>query len=253
MKLTILGSSPAVPGPGGASSGYLLESAETSLLLDCGHGVTSVLQTVTSIRNLTAILISHMHPDHFFDLIPLRYAYLFQQIPPVPLLLPPMGLAVFRRLQEAIGLSENFLERCFDVAEFDPETTLVALPGVEIEFAPAQHFIPAYAMRFRQKAGADRDLAYTGDTGWVDTVVDLFRGAAVGLVEATLLHHSRPSSDEYGHLTAADAGRLARDAGLQSLILTHYWYALRDELRAAARDTFGGEVEMAQERQTFVI
>ena len=249
VKLTVLGASPAVPTPGGASSGYLVQTPETLLLLDCGHAVASVLQTVTSIRRLSAIIISHMHPDHYFDLVPLKYAYLFQRIPPVPLLLPPGGLAILHRLQTAAGLRDSFFESSFEVSEYDPAQTLVQIAGLSIDFAPTQHFVPGYAMRFRS-ADSPRELAYSSDTGWVDSVLELFDGAAVGLVEATLLEDD-PGEDIEGHLTAAQAGRLARQAGLTKLLLTHYWKDLGERLRAEAQSAFGGTIEMVEERTTY--
>jgi ribonuclease BN (tRNA processing enzyme) len=58
MELTVLGASPALPNPGGASAGYLLRDADTTLLIDCGHGVVSVLRSVLDVGELSAIVIS---------------------------------------------------------------------------------------------------------------------------------------------------------------------------------------------------
>ena len=71
MKLTILGASGARPNGGDASAGYLVQSATTAILLDCGSGVVSKLQAAMNPRDLDAVVISHIHSDHSLDLIAL--------------------------------------------------------------------------------------------------------------------------------------------------------------------------------------
>src|SRR5437763_5484042 len=100
MKLTVVGASPSFENPGGASSSYLLGTGTQRILIDCGHGSLGVLRTVIGLSDLTAIVISHMHPDHIFDLVPLAYAYrsLERGRPAPPLHLPPEGIGVLDRL-----------------------------------------------------------------------------------------------------------------------------------------------------------
>jgi ribonuclease BN (tRNA processing enzyme) len=90
MRLTVLGCSPAYPNPGGRSSGYLLTRESGTLLLDCGHGVAGALRATLQLERLDAILLTHMHADHFFDLVPLHYALELLGLR-VPLWLPPGG------------------------------------------------------------------------------------------------------------------------------------------------------------------
>src|SRR5579885_3687157 len=120
MKLTVLGSSPACANPGDASSGYLLSGEGGSLLVDCGHGVVGKLRAVAELDSLSAVLISHMHPDHIFDLVPLRYGFQFLSLPPIPLLLPPNGREALGRLLAALNLPDTFFQDTFDVREYDP-------------------------------------------------------------------------------------------------------------------------------------
>lgn len=77
MELTILGASPAVPNPGGACSGYLLRQGESRVLVDCGSGVVGRLRQHVEPHTLAAVVISHLHADHYFDLSPLYYALRF--------------------------------------------------------------------------------------------------------------------------------------------------------------------------------
>ena len=74
MKLTILGKyGPYPEGKNTACSGYLVENEDTKILVDCGSGVLSRLQSTIDIRTLDAIYLTHLHFDHTSDLLPLRY------------------------------------------------------------------------------------------------------------------------------------------------------------------------------------
>jgi ribonuclease BN (tRNA processing enzyme) len=250
MNLRILGSGLSFPNPGGASSGYLVESPNTHLLLDCGHGIAGKLPAAIDLRQLSTIVISHMHPDHFLDLVPLKYAFFFQGIPPIPLYLPPGGVDALERLQNGLRLSERFFADSFDLDEYDPDATLHAA-GLSIEFAPTQHYIPGYCTRI---VGTDGPAAlfYSSDTAWTDPVLELARGATLGLIEATLMHYD-PREERHGHLTAEMAGKLAREAGLKRLVLTHYFSAQARRLQAEAEKAFGGHVDLAEEGQSYPI
>ncbi len=74
MRITVLGKSPSWQDAGGACSGYLVEDGGTRLLLDCGNGVFSKLRQRVDYTELDAVLISHLHADHFLDLVPYSYA-----------------------------------------------------------------------------------------------------------------------------------------------------------------------------------
>jgi ribonuclease BN (tRNA processing enzyme) len=252
VRLTVLGASPSFPNPGDASSGYLVGAASTTLLVDCGHGVTSVLQTVIDARELNAIVISHMHPDHFFDLIPLKYAFQFRYHPskPVPLWLPPEGLQVLARLGNALHLPEDFFHDCFQPQEYDPEGSLT-VGSMTVDFALTAHFIPAWAMRF-SAAGEAGDLGYSSDTGESTNVSRLLQGVSLGLVESTVLEYLEPAEAD-GHLSAPLAGRLARQADVERLLLTHYPDNLGDRILRAATATFGGPTELARSGRSYEV
>src|SRR6266480_4965322 len=87
MRITVLGKSPSWQDAGGACSGYLIEDGGTTVLLDCGNGVFSKLRQHLDYTELDAVLVSHLHADHFLDLIPYAYALTYaprQQPVPVP-------------------------------------------------------------------------------------------------------------------------------------------------------------------------
>ena len=74
MRITVLGKSPAWQDAGGACSGYLVEEDGYVLVLDCGNGVFSKLRRYREYVDVDAVLISHLHADHFLDLVPYSYA-----------------------------------------------------------------------------------------------------------------------------------------------------------------------------------
>ena len=76
MDFTVLGGSPAWPNPGQPASGYLLESGDRRVLIDCGSGIAGALRAEDP-GPLTDIFISHFHADHWFDLVPLHFLHLY--------------------------------------------------------------------------------------------------------------------------------------------------------------------------------
>ena len=82
MRLTILGNNGPFPAPGGACSGYLVESdsGETRILLDCGTGVLAHLTQLTPDIHLDAVVLSHLHYDHMSDMLPMHYYFQFHPL-----------------------------------------------------------------------------------------------------------------------------------------------------------------------------
>jgi ribonuclease BN (tRNA processing enzyme) len=199
---------------------------------------------------LSALLISHMHPDHFFDLVPLKYLLQFSagRERPLPLYVPPGGTGVLCRLCDAVGLDGEFFSY-FELAEYDPHAALQC-GALSISFALTRHFIEGYAARF--VSGDGGDLFYSSDTSWSESVIDFARGAAVALVEATRAD-APPEEDNPGHLTPFLAGRLAADAGVSRLILTHFPQSLAGRTRAEGERGFGRAVEMAEPGRRYSI
>jgi ribonuclease BN (tRNA processing enzyme) len=129
------------------------------------------------------------------------------------------------------------------VAEYDPAQALRVGDAV-VTFAPAVHYVPAWAMRVHAPGGAD--LGYTGDTGPAADLAGFFAGVEVLIAEATLLDGGDGPAAERGSLTAAEAGALAESAGARTLLLTHMWEERGiAACRAQAATAFGGRIEIA--------
>ena len=248
MKLTILGCSAAYPGPGGACSGYLVEDGDTRLLVDCGTGVLSNLQRVVAIKDVTHIVISHLHADHFLDLIPYRYALtrLLHEALHTLLYLPPGGVEGLLKAVSAFDTSPTFFSDLFQIEEYDPAAAL-RMVDLTIEFAAVKHYIPSYAMAI---SGSKR-MVYSADSGLCDELAELARGSDLFLCEAT---RCQAEDGEWGHLLASETGALARKAEAKRLVLTHFWpdcdYSQSLEQATTA---FGKAVEVAEEFRTYIL
>ena len=244
MKLIVAGSSPAYPNPGSASSGYLIEQDGQCVLVDCGHGVAGSAMSLRPIETLRGIVISHMHPDHYFDLVPLTYAFEAYELDPIPLWLPPEGQRTLEKLQSAVDLHPDFFANQLQISTYDPGAS-IEVGCIEIRFTPTQHFVPAYAMKFSYDGRDGASLFYSSDTGWKESVVDFAAAAGLALVEATL-DVDAADEERRGHMTPRDAARMAREAGVQRLVLTHFPREDGEQFLRQARDVFGANVSLAR-------
>jgi ribonuclease BN (tRNA processing enzyme) len=264
MRLTVLGKSPSWQDAGGACSGYLLQEDGTAVLLDCGNGVFGKLREHVDYVDVDAVVISHLHADHFLDLVPYSYALSYsprQQPVPVDgwpgtdsparpeLHGPPGARETFRRVVGCWGRSD-LIEDAFDLTEYDASSELSIGP-VRVTFQPVPHFAETFAMRISSQSGSG-EIVYGADSGPAEMLAPFAAGADLVLIEATLPRPER--TGPRGHLTAAEAGRHARAAGAKRLLLVH----ISDELdagraRSEAEEAFGGPVEVASEGATFEV
>lgn len=230
-------------------SGLLVQSGQTSLVLDLGPGVLPELRRNADFRTLDAVIISHMHVDHVLDVLALRHALAYNPIPaprPVPVWLPPGGSDLLARATAPFDECDEpgRFAATVVVSEYDPESSLV-VGGMVVTFAPAVHYIPAWAIRVHVEGAAN--LGYAGDTGPTAPLADFFAGVGVLVAEATLLDGGPGHIADRGSLTAAEAGQLAADAGARTLVLTHMWEERGFErCREQAASRFAGEILLAR-------
>jgi ribonuclease BN (tRNA processing enzyme) len=250
MTLTVLGASAACPRRGGACSGYLVQQEETRLLLDCGTGVIAALQNLCAWEDLTAIIISHMHADHFFDLIPLanalRYGPAAGALPPLPVHVPAGGTNVLLRIAGELHPRPEDMLQALRITEFARDTRL-SFDSVAVQFEPVSHYIPTYAIIIQ---GSER-ITYSADTAPCEGLERAAQGADLFLCESTLQSPDQDSQPR-GHLSAEEAARVAEMAKARALVLTHFWSEehWQPSLKAATA-IFHGPVEIAQEGASF--
>jgi ribonuclease BN (tRNA processing enzyme) len=230
LRLTVLGCSTAAPHPATPTAGFLVEWDSTAILLDCGQGVIRNLQRVIDPHQLSAIVIGHMHADHYLDIVGLRYLYPWgERAPdPLPIYLPPGGRPRLDALATAVSERAGFFDAAFDAIEYDPAREL-KVGDLRLRFVQGRHYVPAWGVVIDAPDGTR--LAYTGDTGPSASVEDGVRGADLLLVESALglAAHDDP---ERGHLTPEEAIELARRAEARSAILVHYGPARKPQMDA---------------------
>jgi ribonuclease BN (tRNA processing enzyme) len=236
VELVVLGSGGGWAKPGGAACGYLVRHLGFTLWVDAGTGTMANLQEHVGLLDVGAVAISHRHFDHFLDLYPFFLALLLHpdRRTKLPLFAPP-------------GMFEHALKLEADLAGvFEPH---VVDPGSEFEAGPIRvrtalmrHQVPTLGMRLEADGHA---LAYSGDTGPTEELVELARGADVLVAEATWIE--RAEGWDFIHMTASEAGATGRRADVGSLVLTHVWPT--NDLAVVAdqaEDAFGGPVTLAE-------
>jgi ribonuclease BN (tRNA processing enzyme) len=264
MRVTVLGKSPSWQDAGGACSGYLIQDEGVSVVVDCGNGVFAKMREQIDYVDVDAVVISHLHSDHFLDLVPFAYALTYaprQQPVPVPpwpgtdhparprLIAPPGAGETFRRVVGSWG-NEDLIEGAFELEEYEESSTPEVGP-LRFEFHLVPHFTETFAIRVGSQNGGGT-LAYGADSSPSQELCKFVKGADLLVIEATLPRPERTGIR--GHLTPAEAGQHAKEAGVKRVVITH----ISDELdetwaRIQASNAFGGPVQVAREGAVYEV
>lgn len=249
MRLTILGCSGSVPGPGKAASGYLVEAEGFLLGLDFGNGTFAALQTRHDPFDLGALVLSHLHPDHCADFGALTVLRRYHPDPPFDVRARKLAVHAPEnapvRLAKAyapndVELAETDLSDVFSFHPLDGESAQVG--PFEVRAIPVNHPTEAFGVRISH---GGRTLAYTGDTGPCAKLDELAHGADALLAEATWT--DAPERPPGVHLSGKQAGALARRAGVGQLLLTHIApWSDAAAILAEAKAEFPGAVPVEQ-------
>lgn len=245
--VTVLGSSGSYACPANPATGYLVRSGDTSVLVDCGPGTLGPLQEHVALASLSAVVVSHEHPDHWNELPvlfnALRY-YLDRTDLPVYLTAGTLEIAggFWARTGAAPTLRTT-------VIDADSQVTV---DGLSLRFSRTDHGPETLAVRIDDPGG--RSLAYSADTGPGWSMASLGPGIDLGIWEATVLDRDRHLAGDY-HCSAAATGRAAREAGLGRLMLTHLLPGAGrpEEFAAEAAAEYGAPVEVARPGATYEV
>lgn len=249
LQFTVIGSSGTHPAYGRVCSSYLLDDGNHRLLLDAGNGSLSNLTQVLDLTELDGVIISHLHPDHFVDLVSMAYALRFH--PSGPLTVPVWGPAGTREMltRHLDADSRERFDENLRVLEVTPHSR-ITMAELEVELFPSNH--PAGAMSMRVAAGG-AVVAYSGDSGGSEALVDCARDADLFVCDATWSVQDGPHPEGL-HLTGDGAGRYAARAGAKRLLVTHVGpYADRVQVAAEAAAAFDGETLLADDLQEHVL
>jgi ribonuclease BN (tRNA processing enzyme) len=203
MECRIIGCDGSYPGKNGTTSGFLVTEGDEALQLDMGCGVLPRLMALRDPGALNAIILTHWHNDHVSDMLPLQYYLLLNR----------------KRLKVLAPPEEHPLRRLLTGDEFDflDITAENQAGGFSISAMKVAHPTPAYAVKI---TGRGKTLVYTGDTAGGEGLPEFCRDADLLICDATFTKAQfKPGLP---HFTAAQAGALAREAGVKRLVLTHF-------------------------------
>ncbi|WP_026550948.1 MBL fold metallo-hydrolase [Arthrobacter sp. Br18] len=232
MKLTIVGCSGSFPGPQSPASCYLL-SAEADgrtwrVLLDLGNGSLGALQRYMDLRQIDAVFLSHLHPDHCMDLCGLHVAVHWDPTgwnqPRIPVWGP---VATADRMATAYGLElDPGMHEDFHFSSWTERTPVQVGPFTVTPFPVLHPVEEAYALRVEvSELNGDgveekRVLTYSGDTDACAGLVEAASASDIFLCEAAF-HEGRDDAISGVHLTGRRAGEVATAASVKRLLLTH--------------------------------
>lgn len=251
MRLTVIGCSGSYPGPDSAASSYLVEADEGGrtwrILLDLGSGALGSLQEYADPLSIDAVFISHLHPDHWFDMSGYYVLRKYHPSGPQPRIPVHGPRGVARQMAKAYGLNESpGMSEEFDFHEYDDEGVVTVGP-LTVEVAQVEHPVKTYAMKVTHDG---RTLVYSADTAPCEDLVDLARDADLMLAEASF--REGEDNPEGLHMTGREAAEVALRAGAGRLVLTHIppWYDPKVTFEEA-RPVFTGPLDLARSGATY--
>lgn len=226
--------------------GYLVTDGKQKVLLDCGNGCTRNLKLPEDLDSLT-IVISHLHKDHYGDILSLGYAtYVFHNLGYLPnrikVYLPEAdmidatehykdddGWGASRTIKKPIidytYLEEFGKEHFFEFIPYNTKSK-IEVGELKLDFSKNPHPINTFSTRIRHNG---ETFVYSGDTGYTrNTLVNFAENADLLLCEATFLRGQTRGEDN--HLYAYEAAKIAKDANVRELVLTHFFPEIDKDL-----------------------
>ncbi|WP_449462962.1 ribonuclease Z [Tardisphaera miroshnichenkoae] len=220
MEVLVLGSGGTAPSSTRACTSFLVDR---SLLVDVGPGsVFNMRKFGVSVKEVAAVLLTHMHGDHFFDFPALLWAMAADGRKEPLLIFGPQGVA------EAVGflkegplgsafMPRNFVTFPLEVHELKAGDSF-SVKRFSVATAAGEHPVPDLAYRISDGSNA---ATFSGDTGPSDSVAKLARGSRLLVHESTFLRGEESAARSTGHSTALEAGQVAAKAGVKLLLLNH--------------------------------
>ncbi len=215
MDLTVLGAGPAYSDrPGALGSSYLLQASGGSIVLDFGQGVFPSLAAAIEPSSVDGVVISHLHPDHCIDLVPLRHylCYEFRPSRRVSVLAP-------RALPERIDALHGELGFTRESLDVDPiDGTPRTLGPFSIVPGRVTHTDDSWAFRI-VAPGDGPALVYSGDCGRALDLEPLIRPGDTLLTEVSFGPGPVPVDEM--HLDGRQIAELASRTSPGRILLTH--------------------------------
>ena len=238
MKITVLGKYGPFPPKGGATSGYLLSSDNANVLIDAGSGTASRLLNLIDAKDLSFIILSHLHFDHISDLGVLSYALDFSgRTDKVKVYLPESELVQY-------GLLASI--KAFELVPIK-ENVVYNEKGLQFTFYKMTHPVTSYGVKI---TNGGKTFAYTGDTTYNDNVYNLIQGASLVVADGAFLE--KDFSDAKPHMSVKQAANLANFID-GTVVVSHIGYKYKDEDVLLEIKTVAKTAVVAVEGETYSV
>ena len=231
--LHLLGTGAALSSAERTTTMLALERPSSVLVVDCGGDVVQrLLAAGIELDHIEAMILTHEHADHVsgFPLF-MEKIWLAQRRRPVRVFGPEPALSQARRIFEAFDTSgwEGMPAIEWRSVPLEERTLLLEERGWKVTASPSNHSVPVIGLRFEDLEG-DGVIAYSADTEPSAAIARLAAGANILVHEAT--------GDFSGHTSAQGAAEVAREAGVERLVLVHLPPEIGKAEMEAARDLF---------------
>jgi ribonuclease BN (tRNA processing enzyme) len=232
IEVTPVGIGAAYGRVGEAQACHLVRAAGRTICLDLGAGALNLLRAHVAPEDLDLVVISHLHPDHFIDLLALRVYMVWG--PGAGCRLRVAGPPGLRSLLACID--DEGLDRAFAFEELSGDAPVTELgDGVGIRHRQVPHLPPTFATRV-DAGGAS--VCFGADCAPNDALPDLARGVDVLVSECSYGTGEIPAGAM--HLNARAAGLIARQADAGQLVLVHCFPEWDPAAAVAAAQETGG-------------
>jgi ribonuclease BN (tRNA processing enzyme) len=248
ISITILGSGTCVPSLERSSCSVLLEVGSSKILVDSGPGtMRRLLETDTTIFEISHIFYSHFHPDHSGEFAPLlfssKYAGDQQREKPLTITAGKGLLNFYNKLRGVYGHWIEFEPGWLNFIELDNKNRdSQRFHSFSVNTAPMAHSEESIGYRFSSPDGSS--VVYSGDTDYSEHLIDLAKDADLLICESSMPDSMR----KQGHLTPSLAGKIAAESGVKKLVLTHF-YPECDHVDVAqqCRKNYSGPLALAED------
>ena len=248
ITVTILGSGTCVPSIARSSCSVLMETGGEKLLFDAGAGtLRRMLECGVSIFDISFIFFSHFHPDHTAELVPFLFATKYSECSPrkKPLtLIAGKGFSAFYQgLKQAYGA---WIELDTDILSIVEMNTLAPdrldFDRFSVSTRPAAHNPESISYRIASPSGYS--VVYSGDTDYTENLISLAADAQILICECSHADEEKVQ----GHLSPSLAGGIAACAGVQKLVLTHFYPRCDGfDIEKECRKAYNGELVLAED------
>ena len=224
MEITVVGSGTVVPRPERRQSCVVVRTEIETLVFDLGAGsVTGMVAAGLDPFAVDRIFFTHFHPDHTVDAVHLLFAMNYGTDKPRTRPLHVTGPEPFQGFWSSVtGAWGEWMEGDFPILTRELPHSCdapIELDGHDLTWAPAVHRPESIAYRLDGESDA---FVYTGDTEYSASVVDLARGADTLLIECSF----PDDAPVPGHLTPSGVARMANEAGVRRVVVTHLYPAV---------------------------